>query len=148
MKTLAELQTEIELGLRVYPSTNHDVWVFFAEDWYIFSRTYKTPDEEGRKSAPGTHPDTVLIGGVYDADGFFRGGGVLFHESDCYESFEALLADWPSISAQPVWSTAKTPERLQYDEKDREETNRRLKEIEERQTREMLERRRLGLDPF
>lgn len=148
MKTLAELQTEIELGLNVYPSINHDVRVCFAEDWYIFDRTEKTPDEAGRKSNPDAHSNCVIIDGDYDAAGFFIGGGVMFDGNDCYQSFEELLADWPSIAAQSVWSTAKTLERIQYDEKDREETRRRLQEIEERQHREMLEIQRSWLDPF
>jgi hypothetical protein len=112
MKTLAELRIEVELGLWVYPSINHDVSVFLAEGWYIFSRSQLTPVEQ-----TFTTGERVLIGGDFK-DGAHIGGGVIF--DNAYKTFDALLAGWPSITSQPVWSTAKTPERLQYEQEERE----------------------------
>src|SRR6266567_543182 len=124
MKTLAELRTEVEMGLKVYPSTNHDVDVFLVEGWYIFARSYKTPVEI-EASNDCSHGEQVHIG--RDPDG---GGGVIF--DDCYGSFDALLADWPVSASQPVWSTTKTLERKRYEKAEHE---RYLREMAEQEAR-------------
>ncbi len=145
-KTLAELQTEIELGLNVYPDSNHDVFVFFDNGWYVFARTY-TPVE--CESVPGTdasHGERVLIGGNYSESGAFLGGGVIF--DDCYHTFEALLADWPSITSQPVWGTIKTPERIAYKQAEDEKYLRRRAEQEKKWHDDMMRRRASDKDLF
>lgn len=112
MKTLPALRTEIDLGMMVYPATNHDVavWVEAANAYhektnlrsnhprYVFSRTFKTPVERGtdEEKDEDRRPDADI--------------------SHHYFSFDQLLEDWPMLASSPVWSTAKTPERIAYDE--------------------------------
>jgi hypothetical protein len=116
MKTLAELQTEIELGLIVYPSTNHDADVRYVDGWYIFGRSFETP-----KELQWLHGERVCVGWngrAYDGrcqidPALDYPGGVLY--DDGYRTFDALIADWPSIASQPVWSITKTPERKSWE---------------------------------
>jgi hypothetical protein len=146
MKTLAELRLEVELGLKVYPDTNYDVFVFFDEGWYIFARS-DTPVE--RESSPGTdasHGERVLIGGYFDEAGNFCGGGVIF--DDGYKTFDDMLADWPYITSQPIWSTTKTPGRIAGEKKRYEKIQKENEELAKRQELDMLLRRVLGIDPL
>ena len=121
-KPLAELQSEIDLGMRVYPSTNHDVVVSRINDGindrYVFARI-EIPDlqEEGVtlgtvREKPGINKEYV-IGFFMEKDG---SGGIFFPLGDTYETFQALLKDWPFLASQPIWSTCKVPECAQWEE--------------------------------
>lgn len=122
MKTLAELREEVELGLLIYSATNHDVAVRREtanpyheisnrrgdHAWYILYRNCDLTPAESE----------------HDVDHEMGGGDI----GRAYYSFDALLADWPSITSRPVWGTIKTPERLAYEqtEREREERNKAL----------------------
>ncbi|SRR6266568_2912776 len=117
-KPLAELKTELDLGLTVYPSTNPDVQVYLLEGRYVFfffdmfngGTPRETPltDEGGYSCMPSTHPD--------DPNSF----DALVHASG-YKTFEDLCADWPVLTSQQIWSTSQTQESLDWVPISREE---------------------------
>jgi len=79
MKTLAELRTEIELGITVCPTTNRDIRVRRIGDSYSITASLSAPD-----GLPG-----ILSQG--------------------YKTLDDLIADdIAGIASQPVWSTAQT----------------------------------------
>lgn len=112
------------MGLEVYPSTNHDVIVARWKDSYTDRYVFLRYDENTLGGTPREKPSRVpptfeygswvnhVINFFCDPDG---SGGILVDETDTYETFEALLADWPHLSSQPVWSTTKTEDRLAYE---------------------------------
>ncbi len=89
-KPLAELRTEVELGLEVSRSTIHWVRVAKVDGRYMISE--QTPVDEPEAQAA-------------------------FGKS--YETFDALLEEvskaWPQLALQPVWSTCITSEPLVQD---------------------------------
>ncbi len=127
MKTLAELRMEVEMGMIVYPTTNHDVSVWREEanefhevsawrqsehPWYKLYRNSKLTKAEAERDV-----DEEL------------GGGTIEH---AYPSFDSLLSEWPLLASQPVWSTTKTLERKRYEKAEHE---RYLREMAEQEAR-------------
>ncbi|HEX3639898.1 MAG TPA: hypothetical protein VHV10_01265 [Ktedonobacteraceae bacterium] len=123
-KVLAELQREIDLGMEVYPSTNHDVIVQRLQDepWgidrYVFLRYEDGTQREKPSRVPPT-PDEDTGHLVNHVIVFFadenRDGGLMVDETDTYETFSELLEDWPDLASKPVWGTTITPERKCYE---------------------------------
>ncbi len=112
MKTLAELRLEVELGLWVYPSTNHDVMV-----WREEANEYHTVSIQRQSEHPWyklfhDQQRTPVEAAYTEQEKKMMGTGNLEH---AYHSFDELLTDWPSLASQPVWSTAKTPERIAFE---------------------------------
>lgn len=105
-KPLADLRTEIDLGMEVYPSTNHDVSVYRLDTGqYVFFRYDPRHGGTPRERALQDEPHYLVQPGQ---------GERVVVQANGYELFETLLADWPHLSAQPVWSTTRIPERLQW----------------------------------
>lgn len=111
MKTLAELRTEIDLGLEAYPTTHHDVIVTKWEEYYVFLRYEDGTQREHLIDTSSLYLSTCIQFFAED-DG---SGGILVDKEDCYTTFDELLADWPRLAALSVWGTTKTPERLMYE---------------------------------
>jgi hypothetical protein len=89
-KPLAELRTEVELGLEVYRSTPHWVRVAKVDGRYLISE--QTPVDEPEAQGAFNKP---------------------------YETFDTLLEEvskvWPQLALQPLWSISKTSEPLVQD---------------------------------
>jgi len=156
-KTLAELQSELDMGVKVYPSTNHDVIVERLQDklWnldrYVFSRYEDGTQREKPSRVPPT-PDEYTGHLVNHVIVFFadenRDGGLMFDETDTYETFQELLEDWPSLSAQPVWGTGKTLERKRYEREHDEEYKRRFEEDEKIQKNMWRRNKNMSLSDY
>lgn len=103
MKTLAELQMELELGLMVYHVTNAEMCVWLEEREVHPGLTlrnvffYFLPDEI-LHSISGRERELVMPGRIVP----FGIG---------YETLDALLADWPIVTSEAAWTT-KAPERV------------------------------------
>ena len=106
-KPLADLQAEVEREQCVYPSTNHDVFVTYVPDYYLFYRF----DEGHGGTAPEHEPDPVTCRRSRPVQDNHPGETPLIAYTHEYETFEDLLADWPKLAALPVWSTAESAER-------------------------------------
>ena len=109
-KPLAELRTEIDLGLRVYASTNPDVRIFRVEGQYVFfhfdeknggtAREHPITEEDMHREEE-KYPVWNLPTGYDGQPGAFRAKA----HAPVYATFEDLLADWPVLTAKSVWST-------------------------------------------
>ncbi len=84
MKTLAELRTELALGLFAYHCTDKDLCVYY--NWYKIDGEIKQ-----------------IVMYCYIPLGR---DGRLLGEAVGYETLDALIADLP-IAVQPVWTTLK-----------------------------------------
>lgn len=103
MKPLAELRTEVELGYVVY---THPEQAFVCKDtdiigrtWYVFWKYW------GERERPLQHvdPDGTIICHIFRPEWDSWGIGQPIPIDDCYASFEDLLANWPELTAQPIW---------------------------------------------
>lgn len=110
-KALWALLTEIDLGLPVYPATNHDVVVKREENQYWLQRLY--PRNGGTELEKGEFPPE-RIQSIHVVSNKPSSGQVIQTITMKYESFSDLLTDWPRLSALAVWSTQQTAERLAW----------------------------------
>jgi hypothetical protein len=90
MKPLANFRIEVELGIAIYPCSDHSIKVCRFQ--------------------------------TSSGDWVYAMGGNPFDTDELYKTFEELLRDSGSLygrqelASQPIWSTIKTPERLQYEQ--------------------------------
>lgn len=122
-KPVAAFSMELELGMTLFPTTNHEMCVYKGyvadvngdrtdEMRFVIHRDYSQPRE---KPAWLDDEASLPIRGV-DGNIVF-----LLPENDVYETLEELLSDWPEITSRPVWSTICSEEREAHLEQWREE---------------------------
>jgi hypothetical protein len=111
-KALFALEIEINLGLKVYPATNHDVTVWREGQQYWLQRL--DPRNDGTELEKGEFPaERTQYVHVLPADRP-SSGQVIQTITMQYDSFADLLEDWPRLSVLAVWSTQQTAERLAW----------------------------------
>lgn len=130
-KPLAAFSFELELGMMVFPTTDHDMCVYkgyvvdgdgesVGEMRFVIHSTDVHPRE-----TPARFDDEACIP--------IRGvnGSIIFllPENDVYETLEGLLSDWPEVTSRPVWSTICSEEREAHLEQWREEWERKQAEM-------------------
>lgn len=112
-KSLYALQAEIDLGLSVYPATNHDVTVKREGNQYWLQRL--DPRNGGTELERGKEFSSEGMLCLYVLPADRPASGLVIQTITMkYDCFLCLIEDWPRLSALAVWSTRQTPERLAW----------------------------------
>lgn len=111
-KLLMDLEMELDTGLLLYPTYDHEMWIekYFlgaAGNWYLLVGV-----------SPDAHPYSKSNHNVvYMRNNDEYGPKTLrLTDSYAYSTVTRLIADWPK-ARDPVWSTCKTVERVQYEQR-------------------------------